>query len=114
MPLTEAGLDSIGAVELRNALAQKLGADLPATITFDYPTVAAMARYVAGQLGSAHLGSVDDAAEAYELESDPASHLEAVTQVRPNAHPSHWICNSDIMAISLCLQEAHCRGLRVL
>ena len=91
MPLTEAGLDSIGAVELRNALAQKLGADLPATITFDYPTVAAMARYVAGQLAPADLGFPDVAAEAYEPESDSASHHEAVTQARPHALHCHWI-----------------------
>ena len=101
MPLTEAGLDSIGAVKLRNALAQRLGADLPATITFDYPTVAAMAGYVAGQLGPAHLGVLDDAAEAYELESISASHLELVTQARPHAHHCHWIYDSEIIALVL-------------
>lgn len=45
MPFMEAGLDSLGAVELRSALAITLGANLPATITFDYPTIQALAGY---------------------------------------------------------------------
>ena len=45
-PLMEAGLDSIGAVELRNALASKYGVDLPATVTFDYPNLEALAAHV--------------------------------------------------------------------
>ena len=45
-PLMEAGLDSIGAVEVRNAVASKFGVDLPATVTFDYPTVQALAGFV--------------------------------------------------------------------
>ncbi len=46
-PLLEAGLDSIGAVELRNAIAAAFGADLPATVTFDYPTVQALTSFLA-------------------------------------------------------------------
>ena len=37
-PLTAAGLDSLGAVELRNSLEEDLGMSLPATLLFDYPT----------------------------------------------------------------------------
>ena len=47
-PLMEAGLDSLGAVELRNALASLFAVDLPATVTFDHPTAAALGTFIAG------------------------------------------------------------------
>ena len=40
---TQAGLDSLGAVDLRNAIGMKFGFELPATAAFDYPTAAALA-----------------------------------------------------------------------
>ena len=42
----EAGLDSLGAVDLRNALAAQFSVDLPTTVTFDYATVPALARFI--------------------------------------------------------------------
>ena len=45
-PLMEAGLDSIGAVEMRNAVNEKYGVELPATIMFDYPTIGDLAHYL--------------------------------------------------------------------
>ena len=45
-PLMEAGLDSVGSVELRNAVQSAFGVELPATVTFDYPTVDALSTFV--------------------------------------------------------------------
>jgi acyl carrier protein len=49
--LLAAGLDSLMAVELRNALGAAVGMTLPATLLFDYPTVEALTRFLAGKLG---------------------------------------------------------------
>lgn len=45
-PLMEAGLDSLGAVELKNALEVKLGKQLPSTMIFDYPTASSLASFL--------------------------------------------------------------------
>ena len=45
-PLTEAGLDSLGAVELHRSLEAEFMVQLPATVAYDYPTAAALAQYI--------------------------------------------------------------------
>ena len=52
-PLMAAGLDSLGTVELRNTLEGKFGLQLPATLVFDYPSVAALADLLYPQLAVA-------------------------------------------------------------
>ncbi len=49
-PLQELGMDSLMAVEMKNALDRATGQALPATIAFQYPTVQALAGYVAHQV----------------------------------------------------------------
>jgi len=46
LPLKEAGLDSLMAVELRNLLTRSVGRSLPATLLFDHPTLDALTAYV--------------------------------------------------------------------
>ena len=42
----QAGLDSLGAVELRNAVRSCFGVEVPATLALDYPTTDALAAYL--------------------------------------------------------------------
>ena len=49
-PFMEAGLDSLGAVEFRNTLATRYSLDLPASLIFDYPTVAALSSFLAASM----------------------------------------------------------------
>ena len=49
-PLMEAGLDSLGAVDLRSSLSAAFSLELPATVIFDYPTAAGLARWLQSQL----------------------------------------------------------------
>ena len=51
-PLMQAGLDSLGAVELRNALSARMGLQLPATLVLDHPTPQALADCIAGEASS--------------------------------------------------------------
>ena len=48
----QAGLDSLGAVELRNAIMAKFGISLSITAAFDHPTSAALAGHVAAVLAA--------------------------------------------------------------
>ena len=57
--LFELGLDSLGAVELRNRLAAALGRNLRATLLFDYPTLTALADHIEHDV----LGFAADAGE---------------------------------------------------
>jgi acyl carrier protein len=51
-PLSELGLDSLMAVELRNVLGEGLGRSLPVTLMFDYPTLQDLERYLIAELTS--------------------------------------------------------------
>jgi acyl transferase domain-containing protein/NADPH:quinone reductase-like Zn-dependent oxidoreductase/acyl carrier protein len=67
-PLKDLGLDSLMAVELRNALTRSIGRPLSATLLFDYPTVAALTTHLMRLLGLEEPAPV--IADAHDTKAD--------------------------------------------
>ena len=56
-PLMSAGLDSISATELGNALAERFDTELPQTVLFDHPTIGAVASLIADSSAAVPMAS---------------------------------------------------------
>jgi NADPH:quinone reductase-like Zn-dependent oxidoreductase/acyl carrier protein len=89
-PLKELGLDSLMAVELRNALGRSLESSLPATLAFDHPTLAALADYLQGRLFGAEtrppVPMVTDEAGAIGTLSDEAAEKLLLAELDSGDH----------------------------
>ena len=55
-PLSELGFDSLMAVELARSLGGLLGCRLPATLTYNHPTVASLSEHLASRFGAGDRG----------------------------------------------------------
>ena len=76
----QAGLDSLGAVELRNALMAKYGIALSATVAFDHPTPAALATHMAATLAPA--GNTQPFAVRPLQQITPVLHIDSLMPPR--------------------------------
>ncbi len=63
-PLTELGLDSLMAVELRNALGKGVEQTLPATLLFDHPTIEALVNHLGKNVLALESAAVENEAPA--------------------------------------------------
>ena len=78
-PLSDVGLDSLMAVELRNRLGKGLGltAVLPATLVFDHPTIDAVVRFLLRTVFGE--GSERGADHVVAEEDDPLDRIESLS-----------------------------------
>ena len=95
-PLMEAGLDSLGAVDLRNSVSSAFGVELPPTATLDYPTIDALAKYIVSSMApSTSTALVDpgywsDELDVYgEAELAP-THITGLSCIYPGKWVHHW------------------------
>src|SRR5690606_402200 len=78
----EMGMDSLMSVELKSRLEKRFGAKLPATLTFNYPTVAAVAGFLAER------AAVVTPAPAAAPATAPPAAVQAAEEPRREASPS--------------------------
>ena len=81
-PLVDMGLDSLMAVELRNALSAGIGRTLPAALVYDHPTLALLSEYVHHLAVPSPVAAPPAPAVAVQAVpvSEPVDQLEEMTQ----------------------------------
>jgi acyl carrier protein len=90
-PLTELGLDSLMAVELRGLLSSGLGVErnLPSTLVFDYPSVADLTEYLMNEV----LQAAEPAQQAAAAEASALDEIEKLSDEEVEAFFNERIGN---------------------
>jgi hypothetical protein len=87
--LFDMGLDSLMAAELKERLQQSLGVPLPATLTFNYPTIEALVDYVLSD-------ALDFDSAATQKETSP---IPEPAQVLSQDDPSDDLSEDELSAL---------------
>lgn len=103
-PLMEAGLDSLAAVEFRNAVAAKFSMDIPATAIFDHPTIDALSAFIAQRIAPEEQTHRPPLVAA---QSRSSAEVEAQIQqiVTGNATPAKYTCTDTYFHMTFLIPE---------
>ena len=112
-PLMEAGLDSLGALELRNALQARFGVNLAATAMFDFPTAAALAAHVHAALAPGEVRGITGHIRTWTHVESPAMLAPAHCSCMLTAHQCAKPCACQVLARLVYLRSCSTgKGLR--
>ncbi len=88
-PLMTVGLDSLGAVELRNTLQQGLRLQLPPTVVLDHPTLMSLSRFITDQVLQQHAEvTASDAGAAINPPAGARTEVQVSPTLSIDAAPS--------------------------
>jgi acyl carrier protein len=74
------GIDSLMAVELKNRLELSLETSLPVTLTFEFPTIKDLAKYLAKEVMGWELPTTGNTSSAREDETEALSEVEQLSE----------------------------------
>jgi acyl carrier protein len=91
-PLFDAGLDSLGTLELIELLEQRFSLQVPPTLLYDHPTIRELAAYFALQDAPAPMASAAASPRATAKPASPsASSRPRRSALSPSALPRRWL-----------------------